>query len=123
MLVCLMTNILSSQTLVKLKLPNNCNAAPQAVDNVLADKSSNLELYPNPNSGNFTLIISFNDVIDKAIINIYDTKGKSVYYEIVFSDSNKLVKQINIGGLLAGTYIFEVKNAQQVSTTKLVINK
>lgn len=123
MLVCLMTNILSSQTLVKLKLPNNCNAVPQAVDNVLADKSSNLELYPNPNSGNFTLIISFNDIIDKAIINIYDTKGKSVYFEIVFSDSNKLVKQLHIGGLLAGTYIFEVKNKQQVSTTKLVINK
>jgi hypothetical protein len=121
LLVCLMANMLSSQTLVKLKLPNNCNAAPQAVDNVLADKK--LELFPNPNSGNFTLIISFDDIIDKAIINIYDTKGKSVYYEIVFSDSNKLVKQINIGGLLAGTYIFEVKNTQQVSTTKLVINK
>ena len=123
MLLCLMATYMCSQTLVKLKLPNNCNAAPQAVDNVLADKNSNLELYPNPNSGNFTLIISFNDIIDKAIINIYDTKGKSVYKEVVFSDSNKLVKQINIGGLLAGTYIFEVKNKQQVSTTKLVINK
>jgi len=123
MLFLIAVNYLSGQTLVKLKLPNNCNASSTQVNNILADKSSNLELFPNPNSGNFTLIISLNDIIDKAIINIYDTKGKSVYKEIVYSDSNKLVKQINISGLLAGTYIFEVKNKQQVSTTKLVINK
>lgn len=122
-LLLITASYLSGQTLVKLKLPNNCNATSTQVNNILSDKSSTLELFPNPNSGNFTLIISFNDIIDKAIINIYDTKGKSVYKEIVFSDSNKLVKQINIGGLLPGTYVFEVKNAQQISMTKLVINK
>ena len=118
-----MVGFISSQTLVKLKLPDNCNANTTHVNDVSADKVSKLELFPNPNSGDFTLIISFNNIIDKAIINIYDTKGKSVYKEIVFSDSNKLVKQLNIDRLLAGTYVFEVKNAQQVSTTKLVINK
>lgn len=123
LLFVLMVGFISSQTLVKLKLPDNCNANTTHVNDVSADKVSKLELFPNPNSGDFTLIISFNNIIDKAIINIYDTKGKSVYKEIVFSDSNKLVKQLNIDRLLAGTYVFEVKNAQQVSTTKLVINK
>lgn len=118
-----MVGFINSQTVVKLKLPNNCNANITHINDVPADTLSKLDLFPNPNSGNFTLIISFNDVIDKAIINIYGTNGKSVYKEVVFSNSKQLVKQINIGGLLPGTYVFEVKNAQQVSTTKLVINK
>jgi len=123
LLFVILTSFTYSQTLVKLKLPNNCNAAPQAIDKVLADKSSKLELFPNPNSGNFTLIISFNDIIDKALINVYNTAGKSIYMETVYSDSNKLIKQLHIGGLLTGTYFFEVKTAKTVSTTKLVINK
>jgi len=125
MLVFITSSYLSGQTLVKLKLPNNCkdNTITTKNNNILAYKTSKIELFPNPNSGNFTLIISFNDIIDKAIINIYDTKGKSVYKEVVFSDSNKLVKQINIERLVQGTYVFEVKNTHQVSTTKLVINK
>jgi hypothetical protein len=125
LLFVLLTSFIYSQTLVKLKLPNNCNANTVVTqeNRAIIDKGSKLELYPNPNSGNFTLIISFHDIIDKAIINVFDTKGKSVYKEIVFSNSNKLVKQINIGGLLAGTYVFEVKTVKDISSTKLVINK
>jgi len=126
MLFCIITCYLSGQTVVKLLLPNNCNADTTTItqaDNLLQNRSSKLELYPNPNSGNFTLIISFNDIISKAVINIYDTNGKSAYSETVFSDSNKLVKQLHIGGLLAGTYVFEVKTVKDISSTKLVINK
>lgn len=121
MLLCIITSFISSQTLVKLKFPNNCNAIPQAVDNVNADKM--LELFPNPNAGDFTLIITFKDNIDKANITVYDTNGKAIYTETIFSNSNKLVKQLKIAGLKKGTYLFEVKNTKQTITTKLVINK
>lgn len=125
MLFWIITSYLSGQTLVKLRLPNNCNADTTITQegNLLENKSSKLELYPNPNSGNFTLIISFNDIINKAVINIYDTNGKSAYSETVYSDSNKLVKQLHVSGLLAGTYVFEVKTAKDILSTKLVINK
>jgi len=124
-LFAILTNFLFSQTLVRLKLPKNCNADNIVTqdNNVSTDKSSKLELFPNPNSGNFTLVISFNDIIDKALINVYNTAGKSIYSETVFSDSKKLIKQLHIVGLLTGTYVFEVKTAKTVSTTKLVINK
>lgn len=123
MLIVMIGGFISSQTMVKLKLPNNCNTNITKVNDVSIDKVSNLELYPNPNSGNFTLIMSFHDIIDKALINVYDTKGKSVYKETVYSDSDKLIKQLHIGGLLAGTYVLEVKTAKYISSTKLVINK
>jgi len=113
----------NSQTVVMLKLPNNCNANTTQINSVLKDKVSNLELYPNPNSGNFTLIMSFHDIIDKALISVYDTKGKLVYKEAVYSDSDKLVKQLHIVGLLAGTYVLEVKTAKYISSIKVIINK
>jgi len=124
-LFALLTSFLFSQTLVKLKLPNNCNSNNTVTQNknLAKEKKSKVELFPNPNAGVFTLIISFKDLINKATITVYDTNGKSVYYETVYSDSNKLVKQIRIAGLYSGKYLFEVKNAQQVSSTKLVIIK
>jgi flagellar hook assembly protein FlgD len=125
MLFVLLTSFIYSQTLVRLKLPNNCNANTVVTqeNRVLVDKGSKIELFPNPSSGNFTLVISFKNNIDKATITVYDTKGKRVYTEIIFSNSNKLVKQFHIGGLLAGTYVFEVKTVKDISSTKLVINK
>lgn len=113
---------ISSQSMVKLKLPDNCNTQKViTTENLATDKVSALELFPNPNSGIFTLSISFNKKLDKATITVYDAKGKVVYTELVFSDSNILIKKIKINGLNTGTYIIEVKNTQRLSTTKLVI--
>ena len=120
---CLTANYLSSQTLVKLALPDNCNTLATNTQNLKADNNSKLEIFPNPNLGIFTLAVSFSTNIEKAVITVYDIKGKSVYSETVFSNSANLVKELNLGSLKAGTYVFEVKNALQVSTVKLVINK
>lgn len=120
---CLMANYISSQTVVKLALASNCNAINTQIESVKNNSDSKLEIFPNPNLGIFTLVVSFNNNIEKATINIYDVKGKSVYNETVFSNSNKLIKQLEIGGLLPGIYICQVKNAHQVSSTRLVINK
>ena len=115
--------LINSQTMVRLKLPNNCNASTGVENTVLANENPMLELFPNPNGGNFTLIISLKDNIDKATIRVYDMTGKAIYIETVFSNSNKLVKQLKIANLKKGTYLFEVKNTRQTSSTKLVINK
>ncbi|MEI6752621.1 MAG: T9SS type A sorting domain-containing protein [Paludibacter sp.] len=123
LLFCSAVFYVSSQSLVKLRLPDNCNSTntTTAIQNLSVDKVSELELFPNPNPGIFTLRITFTKKIDKATITVYNTNGKVVYSEIVFSDSNNLIKKIKINGLHTGTYLFEVKNVQQLSTTKLVI--
>ena len=121
--LCMTAGLINSQTMVRLKLPNNCNASTGVENTVLANENPQLELFPNPNGGNFTLIISLKDNIDKATITVYDMNGRAIYIETVFSNSNKLVKQLKIANLKKGTYLFEVKNTRQASTTKLVINK
>jgi len=123
LLFCSTVFYVGSQSLVKLRLPDNCNSVntTTTIQNLSVDKVSALELFPNPNPGIFTLNISFAKKIDKATITVYDTNGKVVYSESVFSDSNNLIKKIKINGLHIGTYLFEVKSVQQISTTKLVI--
>ena len=121
--LCITAGLINSQTMVRLKLPNNCNASTGVENTVLANETPMLELFPNPNGGNFTLIISLKDNIDKATITVYDMNGRAIYIETVFSNSNKLVKQLKIANLKKGTYLFEVKNTRQTSSTKLVINK
>lgn len=121
--LCMTAGLINSQTMVRLKLPNNCNASTGVENTVLANENPQLELFPNPNGGNFTLIISLKDNIDKATITVYDMTGKAIYIETVFSNSNKLVKQLKIANLKKGTYLIEVKNTRQTSSTKLVINK
>ena len=121
--LCMTAGLINSQTMVRLKLPNNCNASTGVENTVLANENPMLELFPNPNGGNFTLIISLKDNIDKATITVYDMNGRAIYIETVFSNSNKLVKQLKIANLKKGTYLFEVKNTRQTSSTKLVINK
>jgi hypothetical protein len=120
---CIATNYLSSQTLVKLALPDNCNTLHTNTQTLKAENDSKLEIFPNPNFGIFTLAVSFSANIEKAVITVYDIKGKSVYTETVFSNSANLVKQLNLSILTAGVYVFEVKNAMQVLSVKLVINK
>ena len=121
--LCMTAGLINSQTMVRLKLPNNCNASTGVENTVLANENPQLELFPNPNGGNFTLIISLKDNIEKATITVYDMTGKAIYIETVFSNSNKLVKQLKIANLKKGTYLIEVKNTRQTSSTKLVINK
>ena len=121
--LCMTAGLINSQTMVRLKLPNNCNASTGVENTVLANENPQLELFPNPNGGNFTLIISLKDNIDKATITVYDMNGRAIYIETVFSNSNKLVKQLKIANLKKGTYLLEVKNTRQTSSTKLVINK
>ena len=123
MLFCLMANHLNAATVVKLKLPNNCNASPSNLESLKKDKDTQLTIFPNPSSGLFTVTVSFKSEIDKATINIYDLSGKSIFSETVFSNSNKLVKKFNMANLLSGSYILDIVNSTEASSTTLLIKK
>jgi len=122
-LFCLFTSYSSALTVVKLTLPRNCNEIIVKINKQSIDQNNKLEIFPNPNSGNFTVVVTFKSKIDKATINIYDLSGKSIFSETVFSKSNKLVKKFNITNLLPGSYILDIVNTQEESSTTLLIKK
>ena len=123
MLFCLFSTYISSQTVVKLKLPDNCKAVITAIKDISDNAGSKIEITPNPNTGVFTLVVSLSSRIDKAVIGVYNSQGESVYNENVFSNTNKLIKELNLTGIQPGIYIFNIKNTREVISSKLVINK
>jgi len=100
--LCFLAYVSSAQTIVKLALPDNCNAGPVQVVNESLNDVLNLELFPNPNSGIFSFDVTFKSTIDKATINVYDMIGKPIYTEAVYCNTNKLVKQLCLTKLLPG---------------------
>jgi len=69
-LFCLFTSYSRALTVVKLPLPRNCNAGNVKITNQSIDQNKKLEIFQNPSSSLFTVVISFNSKIDKATINI-----------------------------------------------------
>ena len=111
----------SSKTIVKLLLPANCKASTTFVVDVKKDNSTKLEIFPNPNDGNFSLNVSFESKINKAIISIYTSMGQLVYNEMICSDSEEYGDQLHLNDLIPGIYFVNVKNVNQEVSTKLII--
>jgi hypothetical protein len=93
------------------------------VTNSVDEKSflfDNITVYPNPNSGVFTLNFTTQQT-GKAEINILDILGKIVYSEKYFTFQNENIKEINVGKITSGAYILRVKINEKVYDCKLQI--
>jgi len=108
------------QTVVKLALPNNCEQQTDVID-VESPKNSKLELFPNPNEGTFTVDLNFKSNIDFATIYVLNTLGENVYFESLFCNSNRLVKQLYLINIARGTYVLTIRNEKESIYTKLII--
>lgn len=80
-----------------------------------------LQLYPNPNSGSFTIKgeVANNKTIDLTIIN---ELGQTVHQTTIRPQHNTINQQININKELAtGVYLLQLRTEDGVSTVKLHI--
>jgi hypothetical protein len=76
--------------------------------------SRNLNLYPNPNNGTFT--IGFEEVQSNATLSVFDRTGRMVYTNNV--NGNQAVISTNLS---KGIYIVQVQNKTEIYTGKLII--
>jgi hypothetical protein len=84
----------------------------------LAELNQNdIQLYPNPNNGIFTLALPIND---SYLVHIYDLTGKLVYSDTEYSTN---VITLNISNLENGTYTVQLKNDYQLVNKRIVIQK
>jgi hypothetical protein len=75
---------------------------------------NNLQLYPNPNTGNF--IVAWNAMESEALIYIQDMVGHTVF------ETHSKTGQINIAlPLSPGMYLLSVKNDKTIVSKKLLI--
>lgn len=75
------------------------------------------EVYPNPNTGKFTLIAS--SAINNGLIEIYSSLGEKIYYQSFLSSKNN---QINLVNISRGIYLLKVINEELIYTKKIVID-
>jgi len=78
--------------------------------------SFSFEVFPNPNSGNFT--IRTNESLKGATAEVIDLQGRSL---ATMNLENTMEQQINCKGLTSGIYILKVKADDKISTQRIVI--
>jgi hypothetical protein len=83
-----------------------CSVGSLAVGNI-SSIANDLQLYPNPNEGSFTITCTLTGS-KNAHIEVVNVLGQVVHKEYVTVHNNILNKHINLNGISTGTYILKV---------------
>ena len=78
--------------------------------------STNISLYPNPNTGEFTIIINEPDLYD-SYLKIYHITGQLILKQTI----DKPTTKINFNTYPKGIYFYNITNGSQTYSGKLVI--
>ena len=85
-------------------------------------KALGLSVYPNPNKGSFTLVLS-TDQVDKVNVNIVNALGRVVYEQQDLRVNANFSTNIDISGESEGIYLMIVKSDLGVHTSRIVLQK
>jgi Secretion system C-terminal sorting domain len=88
------------------------------INNIVA-KSAEVNVYPNPNAGTFT--IALENINEPAQVEVYNVLGEEIYQsKLNFSNA-----QINLGGQPNGIYLYRVikHTGELIGSGKLIIEK
>ncbi len=96
-----------------------CNAAPECgyyTVGISENKTeSGIVVYPNPNNGNFNLIISQFDNLKMRKLKIYNVLGKMVYSQQLTTSNEQLTTNLS-----DGIYFYQIIVGEKIYTGKLV---
>lgn len=81
---------------------------------------SRFDVFPNPNSGNFTLVMEGAPQTDLEL-NFTNVLGQSLLSEKADFRTGRLTKDFSFSNLSAGVYILQVKSGQKAVFKKLVV--
>ena len=78
-----------------------------------------LDLYPNPNNGDFTLHIE-GQPMDELEISLYNVLGQRIFHDRIDFTSGQLIKDYELSRLAAATYILQIKSENKMIHRKVV---
>jgi hypothetical protein len=96
----------------------NCTIVKKKQSGIFDDTDNTLHLFPNPNSGDFTLFIP--QIEGQAQIDIYDALGRLVYSEKSKEWLNHTIEISNLD-LSAGNYFVKLNTGEKTYLSKLSI--
>ncbi len=82
-----------------------------------------LNVYPNPNSGQFTLEVNLQKSSKSLDIHIYDIAGKLVFYDQNNINGSHFIQELNVGFLGKGVYFIRATSqpGNPIRTHRLII--
>lgn len=94
-----------------------CGYNDVSIKDIISDKNFNISLYPNPNTGTFSL--QSTEFIPKSKIEIYSILGKKLFEKEITTKN----QTFNLN-LSSGIYLYTIKtNNQIIKNDKIIINK
>ncbi len=95
------------------------NVSPATISNDLFNVNSQIRLYPNPNKGEFNIIVNTAAQTD-LIIELMNIHGQLIYRKDV-KNVNTFKDAIDVSGLGKGIYYLRINTGEQVKVEKVVI--
>ncbi|MGP8215482.1 MAG: T9SS type A sorting domain-containing protein [Bacteroidia bacterium] len=89
--------------------------------NEISDNKADINLFPNPNNGVFTVSVNVNSNEKNTMLILADLTGRVIYKEQSDVYAGKSSIPIDISNLAKGTYFLKISNSQYSSFKKVVI--
>lgn len=80
----------------------------------------NLELYPNPNKGSFTIKLDSAVVSEEIKVNVYDMRGR-IIFENKYSNQATFNQNIQLNNAQSGVYLVAISDGSQKIVKRIVI--
>ena len=80
-------------------------------------------VYPNPNKGNFNILLSNIDIKNKVILEIYSASGKLIKQHQFQLSNNIEIIETQLKNQTSGNYTINIINGNYFLSKKLIINK
>lgn len=81
-----------------------------------------LNVYPNPNQGEFNISLEAMD-LDDVKIQLFDTNGRLVYFQEVGDQGSRYEATINVGALPEGMYLLRLTTSSNSASKRIIIHK
>jgi|GEM_PF-1411717 len=97
-----------------------------SINGIVENSSANIiNIYPNPNTGIFTLEFCFDNIDEEIMmVEIFDPIGKSVYHEQLKNNNGCFKEKIELdGGQSGGVFILKITSGKLVESRKLLLVK
>lgn len=93
-----------------------CTLTSASVD---SNGLNSFKLYPNPNTGSFT--VSFNSASSDDIkVNVHDMRGREVFNQ-TYENTGLFSGNINLGGIQTGVYMVTVQDGAHKEVQKIIV--
>ena len=80
---------------------------------------NNLNVYPNPNKGDFT--VTLNNISQNIYVNVFDIRGRLIFKERYSSKLKSFNETISLSNVKTGMYILIIDDGNRKSTRKIIV--